>query len=408
MNGIEQNRNRHYLIPSFTLAGYLLEAKSEESIILAVMRVSVEVLEAKASVFVPFNEWKQSIPALKFGNAEFLHATDWQARVSDPSTRHACRSCVTRQGDFSCSLLHDVSDLSNVYCIGLKCDGREIGVVSLFFSQSPRFSDEQKLFLWELVRITDLALSGLRVYEQESETALQTFLSDEVKNNLNLLDAKNEKLLELLEYKAILDERTRLARELHDGLAQTLAFLKIEAARLQNYISNGDVDTVKHTLETCYRTLADAYLDTRQAIDNLNRTPDMSLKEWLFATANDFKSVTGQHVDVVLQGLAQTHSPSVKVQLTRIVQEALTNVRKHADACTVTISAVQTENYLTLTISDTGRGFCPVDTPQPSHYGLRTMRERAELIGADFQISSGEGDGTTVSLRIPIGERLPQ
>lgn len=408
MNGIKPERSDNYLIPSFTLAGYLMEAESEESIILAVLRISFEVFGAKASVFVPFNEWKQSIPALKFGNAEFLRITDWQARVSDPSTRHVCRSCATRQGDPRCPLMRDVSDLNNVYCIRLKYAGREIGVVSLIYIEPPTFSDEQKLFLRELVRITDLALSGLRLHEQESEIALQTFLSDDVKSNLNLLDEKNEKLLELLEYKAILDERTRLARELHDGLAQTLAFLKIEAARLQNYISNGDVDTVKHTLEACYRTLADAYLDTRQAIDNLNRTPDMPLKEWLFATADDFKSVTGQHVDVVLQGLGQTHSPSVKVQLTRIVQEALTNVRKHADACAVTISAVQTENYLTLKISDTGRGFCPVDTSKPSHYGLRTMRERAELIGAEFQIVSGEGEGTTVSLRIPVGERLPQ
>ena len=196
------------------------------------------------------------------------------------------------------------------------------------------------------------------------------------------------------------DERARLARELHDGLAQTLAFLKIETARLQNYISKGDVDTVAHTLEACYRTLADAYLDTRLAIDNLNRNPDMSLGDWLSATADDFNAVTGQDVNIVLRGLAQTHSPAIKVQLTRIVQEALTNVRKHAETCTVT--------NLTLEVRDTGRGFCPVDIPQTSHYGLRTMRERAELIGADFQITSKEGEGTTVSLRIPIGERLPQ
>ncbi len=408
MKGVEKEPNSHFLKASFTLAGYLLESESARAAILAVMRVSAEVLGAAASIFVPFNEWEQSMPVLKFGDAEFLHDTDWQARVSDASTRYTCRSCATRQGDSVCPLQHDVSDPKNIYCIGLIRDGREIGVVSHFFSSPPEFNKDQIYFLNELVRLTDLTLSRLQVHEQDTETALRAFQPDVIKDRLTSLDDKNEKMLELLEYKAIVDERARLARELHDGLAQTLAFLKIETARLQNYISKGDVDTVAHTLETCYRTLADAYLDTRLAIDNLNRNPDMSLGDWLSATADDFNAVTGQDVNIVLRGLAQTYSPAIKVQLTRIVQEALTNVRKHAEACTVTISAVQTERNLTLEVRDTGRGFCPVDIPQTSHYGLRTMRERAELIGADFQITSKEGEGTTVSLRIPIGERQPQ
>lgn len=408
MNGVEKVNNDRFLKASFTLAGYLLESESEEAAIMAVMRVSAEILGARASIFIPFNEWEQSTPVLKFGDLNILNATDWQEVVSAPSTRHACRSCNTKKGDLNCPILQDASEPKHVYCIGIKCDGREIGVVSHFFSTAPTISDEKKLFNNELVRLTDLALSGLRFHEFESKTALQNFPSNEVKDRLSLLVEKNEKLLEQLEYKAIVDERARLARELHDGLAQTLAFLKIEASRMQNYISKGDVDTAAHMLEACCQTLEGAYLDTRQAIDNLNRTPDMTLKDWLFGTANDFKEVTGIQVNVVLQGVAQSHSPQVKVQLTRIVQEALNNVRKHAEACAVTISAVQTEKNLTIKVSDTGRGFYPDDIPQLSHYGLRTMRERAELIGADFQITSEEGEGTTVSLRIPVEEKVPQ
>jgi len=404
MNGVEEDHGSRYLNASFTLAGYLLEAESEDAAIAAVMRVSAEVLGATASAFVPFNEWEQSVPVLKFGNAEFLNDTHWQAHLSEPSTRHACRSCDSRQAGLGCPVLYEDSETKNVYCIGIKCEAREIGVLSHYFTSAPKFSNEQKLFLRELVRLTDLALSGLRLQAMESEAIRRAFPSDVVKSKLRSLDEKNERLLEQLEYKAILDERTRLARELHDGLAQTLAFLKVEAGRLQNYVSKGDEDTVRHTLEACYRTLADAYLDTRQAIDNLNRTPDMALKEWLFVTANDFKAVTGQHVDVVLHGLDRTYSPAVKVQLTRIVQEALTNVRKHAEACSVKISAVQSGNFLTLEVSDSGHGFNPENVSQPSHYGLRTMRERAELIDADFQITSVEGEGTTISLRIPVGE----
>ncbi len=89
----------------------------------------------------------------------------------------------------------------------------------------------------------------------------------------------------------MLDERTRLAREIHDGLAQTLAFLKIEAARMQGYVSKGEVDAVTRTLQACYQTLSDAYLDARQAIDNLRHVPDEALGDWLQMTAADFKTL---------------------------------------------------------------------------------------------------------------------
>jgi signal transduction histidine kinase len=163
-------------------------------------------------------------------------------------------------------------------------------------------------------------------------------LSQDFKEKLLDLDAKTEELLEQMEYKAVLDERTRLAREIHDGLAQTLAFLKMEAARMQTYVSKGDVEALSRTLQACYQTLSDAYLDARQAIDNLRRVPDERLSDWLELTAADFTAITGIEVDVSNIQIAHVFSPGIKAQLVRIVQEALTNVRKHAQACQVTIS----------------------------------------------------------------------
>jgi len=221
---------------------------------------------------------------------------------------------------------------------------------------------------------------------------------------LSTLDAKNEELLEQLEYKAVLDERTRLAREIHDGLAQTLAFLKMEAARMQTYASKGDVDAVTRTLQACHQTLSDAYLDARQAIDNLRRVPDEALGDWLQMTAVDFKTLTGIDVDVSNVHLNHGFPPNVKAQLTRIVQEALTNIRKHAQVCNVCISAIEHEGETVIEISDNGIGFSPEDM-QPSQYGMRSMRERAESIGAEFQVISVPGTGTTVRLQIPVLEK---
>jgi signal transduction histidine kinase len=345
------------------------------------------------------------MPALKYGNAGFLQNEAWQERLSAPATRHACRICEKKQAGTECVLLQGAVDARNVFCVSLRCGGREIGMMSYFFSAPPSISDDQHLFLAEMVRLTDLTLNNQRAHAQELEATRLVHTSLDLKEKLLALDVKNEELLEQLEYKAILDERTRLAREIHDGLAQTLAFLKLEAARMQTYVSKGDVEAVSRTLQACYKTLSEAYLDARQAIDNLRRVPDERLGDWLELTAADFTTLTGTEVDPSNVHLNHVFSPNVKAQLIRIVQEALTNIRKHAQASGVTLSAFERDGAVILEVRDNGRGFAPEETQPASQYGLRSMRERAESIGADFQIISTPGAGTTVRLRIPIREK---
>jgi two-component system nitrate/nitrite sensor histidine kinase NarX len=218
---------------------------------------------------------------------------------------------------------------------------------------------------------------------------------------------QNARLVVQVEYQAVLEERTRLAREIHDGLAQTLAFLKIETSRLQNFLAQGQVERVGEILRGCSQTLADAYLDARQAIDNLRRAPDASLADWLRKAGSDFETVTGLPVEMTVSGLPEAFPPLIQAQLIRIVQEALTNVRKHARASSVHICARQSRDEFILEIGDDGGGFSPADTPSVSQHGLRGMRERAEEIGAEFQIVSRPGQGTTIRVCIPseVGER---
>jgi two-component system nitrate/nitrite sensor histidine kinase NarX len=174
---------------------------------------------------------------------------------------------------------------------------------------------------------------------------------------------------------------------------------------MQTYVSKGEVDAVARTLQACHQTLSDAYLDARQAIDNLRHVPDESLSDWLQSTAADFQLLTDMRVDVSNVHLDRSFHPKIKAQLIRIVQEALTNVRKHAQSCAVTISAFERDREVIFEVRDNGRGFSPEGAPTTSQYGLRSMRERAESIDADFQIVSAPGAGTTVRLRIPIREK---
>ncbi len=214
---------------------------------------------------------------------------------------------------------------------------------------------------------------------------------------------QNIELLARLEYNAIVQERTRLAREIHDGLAQTLGFLKLKVAQVQNYLRNGEVEAAHRAMDACYETLAEAYQDVRQAIDGLRILPsEGGLAGWLQQTAAEFEEISGIPA-VVLEPVASVVlPPEVHVQLIRIVQEALSNIRKHAAARNVEISCREYAGELILEVRDDGVGFSPEDVSGPSRHGLRGMRERAELIGAEFQVIGLPAQGTVIQVNLPL------
>ncbi|MBE0695557.1 MAG: hypothetical protein IH586_01410 [Anaerolineaceae bacterium] len=236
-------------------------------------------------------------------------------------------------------------------------------------------------------------------FHSRQKTILQTVAAQAA------LLVENERLVRSLEYKAVIQERTRLAREIHDGLAQTLAFLKLQAGQMQSYLAQGDLTRLSQVLKDNYQALAEAYLDTRQAIDNLRITPQDGLGAWLARTLKEFEINTGLQVEIHFEPNAAARAESIpleiQAQLIRIIQEALSNVRKHARAGTVAAAFREWHDNLVIEISDDGLGFEAGDIPESSRHGLRGMRERAEMIGADFQVISREHKGTTVRLVLP-------
>lgn len=215
---------------------------------------------------------------------------------------------------------------------------------------------------------------------------------------------QNAKLIVQVEYQAVVEERTRLAREIHDGLAQTLAFLKIQATQMQNFFTRGESEKLSNSLQANYRTLSDAYIDARQAIDNLRRVPTTNLRDWIAQVASDFEMSTSQKVNISVADFFLEYPANIQAQLIRIVQEALSNVRKHAAANVVNILGFQDGDCYVIEIRDNGIGFDPDggNVEMNSRYGLRGMRERSDSIGADFQIISQPGKGTCVSLRMQV------
>ena len=212
---------------------------------------------------------------------------------------------------------------------------------------------------------------------------------------------ESERARESLEFAIVLQERNRLAREIHDGLAQTLAYLKLQTAQMQRAMNQNDLVGLKDLLNQNYSALADAYLDARQSIDNLRLTSKKGFSYWLEQAASDFEHLSRISVRQSF-GPIQAEIPSeVQTQLIRIVQEVFNNIRKHSKAQQAWIVLKERDGDLVLEVGDDGQGFQPEDVPGVSQYGLRGMRERAELIGADFQIASRPGKGTVVYVRLP-------
>jgi signal transduction histidine kinase len=161
-------------------------------------------------------------------------------------------------------------------------------------------------------------------------------------------------------------------------------------------------------MQTTYESLSEAYLDVRQAIDGLRiASTDTGIAGWLLQTTKEFQDYSELTVHVCEPIAAVDLPPEVHAQLIRILQEALSNVRKHGQASQVWISVEINAGDLILEVKDDGVGFCPDDIPGPSQHGLRGMRERAELIGADFRVIGGPL-GTVVQVRLPleIGEEV--
>lgn len=212
---------------------------------------------------------------------------------------------------------------------------------------------------------------------------------------------ESERTRESLEFAIVIQERNRLAREIHDGLAQTLAYLKLQTAQMQRALAQNDLGALKDLVNQNYSALADAYLDARQAIDNLRLTPQKGFSHWLEQAANDFERLSGIPVRQSFGQIPAEIPTEVQAQLIRIVQEVFSNIRKHAQARQAWIVLKEWEGDLVLEVGDDGQGFQADDVPGVTQYGLRGMRERAELIGADFQISSRPGAGTVVYVRLP-------
>jgi len=212
--------------------------------------------------------------------------------------------------------------------------------------------------------------------------------------------------------RAIIDERERIARELHDGMAQVLGYVNTKAMAVRLMLQKGklqDADRQLGQLEEAARSL---FVDVREAILGLKMAgaAGSSLPSALNSYAAQYTRLSDIPVKVNIQPQIRDLSlpTDTELQLLRIIQEGLSNIRKHANASRIWISLQVEGDILQLQIRDDGQGFDPSAEPiggRPDHYGLDSMRERAEAIGASFVLESQVGSGTRILVQLDLNGR---
>lgn len=210
---------------------------------------------------------------------------------------------------------------------------------------------------------------------------------------------------------AVLEERDRIGREMHDGLAQVLGYVNTKAQAVGEYLKSGEPHAAERHIDELVAAAREAYTDAREVIvglrmDNVGQRPLAEmLDEYVaqFVRRNEITASLTVFPDWRDNLLLATD----QVQLLRVVQEALTNVRKHAAASQVSVDLSVEFQQAVIRVTDDGRGFnlSSLLRPDYARYGLRTMRERVQAIGGKFRIESAVGRGTSIIVRVPLNSQ---
>jgi signal transduction histidine kinase len=258
--------------------------------------------------------------------------------------------------------------------------------------------------------VVDGVAVGALVLAGQQCSAVSTSLAAllDAATGMMTLAIRNSQLFEQLVGQIILEERSRLAREVHDGLAQSLGYLHVKLQQVERLLARGDTSIAHSALHELHDNVQEIYADVRSTLHDLRwlQNEDEGLVAQLARYVSVFSSRTGLPVAMSTDKEMCVH-PLEQAQLFRIVQEALTNVHRHAGAQHASVLLHADTNGIRLEVEDDGVGFGALDVqPQTSdHIGLRVIRERALTIGGSLSVESVPRAGTTLRVVVPATRR---
>jgi signal transduction histidine kinase len=271
-------------------------------------------------------------------------------------------------------VVHTMTETRAELCVPIVAGGRVLAILNLESRRVAAFTDEDVSVLETAADVLASAIENARLYRRAQEAA-------------------------------VLEERSRLARDLHDSISQQLFSMTLTAQAARAQLEKNPARTAAQ-LERLQETAAAALAEMRALIFQL-RPPGLS-EQGLVAALQQHATALGRRegftVDLVVSG-DERHARGAEQALYRIAQEALNNVAKHASACRVTIALDLQPDRLVLRVADDGRGFeLPVvgySGDGSRHLGMTSMRERAAEIGGRLEVRSQPGQGTEVVVLVP-------
>ena len=206
------------------------------------------------------------------------------------------------------------------------------------------------------------------------------------------------------EFKAVLNERNRIAREIHDTLAQGYVGISVQLEVLAELVRMNKLDAAQKQLNAVRGHVREGLAEARQSIWAL-RSQDAGEKTLpvLMRRATEQAAGHGLETHFALHGAYRPLPPGTEQEILRVAQEALHNGKKHSRASNLWVQLDYEPAELALEVRDDGEGFAAGEeaVSPPGHYGLTGMRERATMIGARLEVASAPGEGTTVRMRVP-------
>jgi len=296
--------------------------------------------------------------------------------------------------------------------VPLATRGHTLGTITLVMSaESGRHYTEADLALAEeLARRAALAVDNARLYAEAQQLNAELEESvvqrtAELQAAIAQLESSRAQVLLLAQHEQIRreEDRARMAREIHDELGQALAGLKMDLAWLQKHTGPKQKDLLQK-----FRDMSDLVDTTIQGVrriatelrpgmlDDLGLVPAMEWQLQEFQKRSGIRCRFTSSLEEVALGAEET------TVLFRILQEALTNVARHASATRVEVSLDKEQGYVRLRVQDNGRGITESEVDGSRSFGLMGMRERVLLHSGDFSIQGSPGRGTTVVIKLPL------
>ncbi len=211
------------------------------------------------------------------------------------------------------------------------------------------------------------------------------------------------RLYEQVQALAVLEERERIAQDLHDGIIQSIYAIGLSLERCA-LVDDCDPAACRGRLDRAIHDLNGVIKDVRNYIMGLEpgEVQEHGLRDGLRELARELRASSPVQVDVVVEGEVESVVTEVQVgHLFQIAREALANVLKHAAATRASLALVKQGDELVLSIEDDGVGFDPARSAGPERRGLRNMAERARDLGGELCVTSAPGEGTTLTVRLP-------